>query len=332
MTRPQGRLFNGLLTLGGKNMGRTLVTGGCGFIGSAVVDTLLGREDEVMVIDNLSRGRDHWNGSARKPTLLAGDILDLPTCDRAVREFQPDTVFHLAAHHFIPFCESHPFDAYALNVQGTLHMLEAARRHGVRKFFLASTGDVYPPNFVPHREVDPVGPVYVYGHTKLVAEQMCLRYFESTKGFETLLIGRIFNAAGPRETNPHLLAEVTKQIAVGGRTEIEVGNLWPLRDYVDVDSMAGCIVEATARLEGVDIINFGSGQAVEVREALRILTSALPFQVNVTSVASRQRPNDRPYLCPDPTRLRRTIGRAAASFSGSTARKIFAEYPTLGSR
>ncbi|MGO9635594.1 MAG: NAD-dependent epimerase/dehydratase family protein, partial [Steroidobacteraceae bacterium] len=172
-------------------------------------------------------------------------------------------------------------------------------------------------------------PVYIYGHTKMMAEQMCIRIFESKTCFRSLLIGRLFNAAGPRETNPHLLAEVTKQIALEGKQLVEVGNLWPLRDYVDVDSMATAIIDATAKIDGLEILNFGSGRAVEVREALRILTSVLPFKVEVKSVAERQRPNDRPFLCPDTSRLRRTIGRSADSFNEQTARKIFAEYPGL---
>lgn len=312
-------------------MGRVLVTGGCGFIGSSVVNALLARNDDVFIVDNLSLGRDRWVDAAKKPTLMVGDILDIETCDRAVRDFKPDTIIHLAAHHFIPFCENNPFDAYALNVQGTLHMLETARKHGVRRFFLASTGDVYPPNFVPHREVDQTAPVYVYGHTKLMAEQMCIRYYESTNCFDGLMIGRIFNAAGPRETNPHLLPAITQQI-VDGKRRIEVGNLWPLRDYVDVESMASAIIDATATVQGVDCFNFGSGKAIEVREAMRILTSVLPFEVEVVSVPERQRANDRPFLCPDPSRLRRAIGRACDSFSEHTARRIFAEYPSMETR
>lgn len=310
-------------------MSRVLVTGGCGFIGSAVVDVLLDRGSEVLIVDNLSNGTDHWSESGRRPRILIGDVLDLDTCDHAVREFRPDTVLHLAAHHYIPYCEQHPFEAYALNVQGTLHMIEMARQHGVRRFFLASTGDVYPPSFEPHREIDPVAPVYVYGHTKMLAEQLCTRYFESSKAFETVLIGRLFNAAGARDRTPHLLSDVARQIALEDKTSIEVGNLWPLRDYIDVKSMATAIVDATAAVEGLDILNFGSGRAIEVREALNILISGLPFDVEVTSVASRQRPNDRPFLCPDPSRLRRLIGRTAAAFDLGTARDIFAQYPGL---
>jgi len=310
-------------------MSKYLITGGCGFIGSSVVNCLLERNEQVFIIDNLSLGKNHWSAAKRKPTLLVQDLLDMDACDRAYRDIRPDVVIHLAAHHFIPYCEENAFEAYALNVQGTLNTLECARRYGVRRLFAASSGDVYPPNFLPHREVDPVGPVYVYGHTKWMAEQLCIRYFESKKCFQSLLLGRLFNAAGPRETNPHMLAEVTRQIAQEGKREVEIGNLWPLRDYIDVESMAAVIVDATAAVEGLEILNVGSGNAVEVSEALRILTSVLPFKITFKSVASRQRPNDRPFLCPDTARLHRTIGRAAASFSERTARAIFAEYPAL---
>ena len=312
-----------------KRPSRFLVTGGCGFIGSAVVNKLLERKEEVLVFDNMSLGKNRWCSTKRKPTLVRQDLLDFKGCDEKMRDFAPETIIHLAAHHFIPYCEEHPCEAYALNVQGTLHMLECARRQGVERFFLASSGDVYPPKHVPHSEFDPVGPVYVYGHSKLLAEQLCIRYFESKRCLRTALIGRLFNAAGPRETNPHLLAEVTRQIAVEGKKSIYVGNLWPRRDYVDVESMAESIIDATAAVEGLDILNFGSGQAIDVGEALRILTSVLPFRVEVTSIAALQRANDRPYLCPDPTRLRETIGRVVAPFSESTARMIFAEYPAL---
>jgi UDP-glucose 4-epimerase len=308
-------------------MSRYLVTGGCGFIGSSVVNYLLERGEDVFVIDDLSVGKDRWRNATHKPALLVQDILDIEACDQAFRDTQPQNVIHLAAQHYIPWCEEHVYEAYALNVTGTLNVLECARRHGVQDFFLASTGDVYHPNFAPHREVDATGPVYVYGHTKFMAEQLCMRYFESKVCFRTLLIGRLFNAAGPRETNPHLLAEVTRQIAQEGKREVEVGNLWPLRDYVDVDSMGAVIVDATSKVEGLEILNIGSGKAIEVREALSVLASVLPFGVEFMSVPERQRANDRPFLCPDTQRLRRTIGRAADPFSADTARKIFAEFP-----
>lgn len=310
-------------------MGNYLITGGCGFIGSSVVNYLLDRGENVFVVDNLSLGRDRWQHAPSRPTLLIRDILDPDACDQTFRDVRPQKVIHLAAQHFVPWCQEHIYEAYTLNVNGTLNILEYSRRYGVQDFFFASTGDVYPPNFVPHKEVDQTGPVYVYGHTKLLAEQMCMRYFESQDCFRSLLIGRLFNAAGPRETNPHLLAEVTRQIAVEGKREVEIGNLWPLRDYVDVDSMGSVIVDAMSNVAGLEILNIGSGKAIEVREALDIIAAVLPFQVDFKCVPERQRLNDRPFLCPDTQRLRRTIGRAADPFNEETARKIFAEYPDI---
>lgn len=143
----------------------------------------------------------------------------------------------------------------------------------------------------------------------MLAEQLCSRYFESTISGRSILIGRLFNATGPRETNPHLLAEVTRQIAVEGSRSIQVGNLWPLRDYVDVESLAAANVDATIANRGLDILNFGSGSAVGVGEVLRMLTSVLPFAVDLKSVAERQRPNDRPCFA----RTRRNCSESLAA-------------------
>jgi UDP-glucose 4-epimerase len=313
------------MTSGGELiLGTIVVTGGCGFIGSALVDSLLNRGHEVHVIDDLSLGKNHWNNSAVRPQLHVQSILDAPAMFELFSTITPQIVFHMAAHHFIPLCESRPYDAYNLNVGGTLNVLEACRRIGVGKMFFASTGDVYPPAFHPHREVDMVSPIYVYGHTKYLAEQICIKYFESHLQNSSLLVGRIFNATGRRETNPHLIPEVVKQI-VQGKRKIEVGNLWPKRDFVDVDSMAGVIANLTLNSNGIEICNIGSGQVQEIGAILDLLTAASPHPVEIVSVPERRRPNDRPFLCPDVSRLTRLNGAPAKPFSAETARLLFAE-------
>lgn len=305
-------------------MSKVLVTGGCGFIGSAVVNVLMAQGHEVHVIDNLSLGKDHWQAQTTRPVLHVQDILDFDATNSIFARVQPEIVFHLAAHHYIPFCEENPFEAFQLNVTGTLNVLEISRRHAVKRFFFASTGDVYPPAFAPHREIDMVAPIYVYGHTKYLGEQLCARYFVSHMPESALVIGRIFNAAGPRETNPHLIPAVVKQIAEGKQV-IEVGNLWPKRDFVDVDSMAEVIVALTLNAQGAETVNIGSGQVQEIGAVLQLLKDNAPRAIDVVSVPARQRPNDRPYLCPDVTRLKKLLGHAARPFDGDTARRIFAE-------
>jgi UDP-glucose 4-epimerase len=279
---------------------------------------------DVYIIDNLSLGKDHWIGNEKRPTLFVENVLDFKRCDEIFNQVVPEVVIHLAAHHYIPFCEKNIFEAFDLNVKGTLNILECASKQKVSKFFFASTGDVYPPSFVPHREVDMVSPIYVYGQTKLLGEQICIKYFETKMSGSSLVIGRLFNATGLRETNPHLLPDVVKQI-VDGKRRIEVGNTWPQRDFVDVSSMAMAIADLTELVSGIEIVNIGSGNVQGIGEALETLTAVLPFDIEIVSVKERQRPNDRPFLCPDTSRLKRILGRSVDSFRKDTAKKIFSE-------
>lgn len=305
-------------------MSKVLITGGCGFIGSALADVLLRGRHDVHIVDDLSLGKDYWGTRSSSPRVHVIDILDASRLDAAFASVKPDVVFHMAAHHFIPLCESKPYEAYRLNVNGTLNVLESCRKAQVGRFFLASTGDVYPPAFFPHREVDMISPIYVYGHTKYLAEQICIKFFETCMKDASLVIGRIFNATGRRETNPHLVPEVVRQI-VEGKTEIQVGNLWPKRDFVDVDSMAEIIVNLTLQATGIELINVGSGVVQEIGTVLEIIKTAAPHPVEIVSVAERRRPNDRPFLCPDVARLIRINGVAAKPFSAATASLLFAE-------
>jgi UDP-glucose 4-epimerase len=301
---------------------RILVTGGCGFIGSHLVDELL-RSHHVAVLDDLSKGKYFWGQGG--PALYQGSILERSFVLQTFESFAPEMVFHMAAHHYIPFCEQNPHDAFATNVTGTINVIDAAHRCGsLRKFFFASTGDVYPPSGYPHSETDTPSPVYVYGESKLVGESIIRRYKSSVGVPFDIVIGRIFNAAGPRETNPHLLPEIVRQIAAGAN-RIEVGNTWPVRDFVDVLSMAKVIAQITQRVAGIDIFNIGSGHAVKVQEVIDVLIGARQGDVNVVSVEARKRPNDRAYLCPAVTKLRQLLGHAAEPFSAATAQAIWAE-------
>ena len=240
-------------------------------------------------------------------------------------EFKPEYVFHLAAHHFIPFCEQNPYEAFSTNVTGTLNVLDAAARTpNVRKFFFASTGDVYAPCNYAHAETDPPAPVYVYGETKLACEALLRRYVSSVKvGFD-VAIGRLFNAAGSRETNPHFLPEVCRQLDEGAEV-IEVGNTWPMRDFVDVRSMAAVIRTMTGKIQGIDVYNIGSGNVMSVQNALDLLIEAHGRAVKIVSVDARKRPNDRPYLCPSVGKLKTLLGAACEGLSLESAREIWRE-------
>ena len=302
---------------------KAIVTGGLGFIGSHIVDHLLHDGLEVLVLDNFFSGRDRWEAAATRPEIRRVDIRVRGQLLEAFSDFEPEIVFHMAAHHYIPYCEANPVEAYDLNVIGTLNVLAASFGSEVKRLFFASTADVYAASPRPHREDDAIGPFTTYGHTKLVGEQLC-RDALNWGWRSNLLIGRIFNAVGKRETNPHLVPEVVKQIARGAN-ELRLGNLFPTRDFVDVDTQARAIVDATQRVEGIETCNIGSGVARSVREMVDIAIDAAGRPVTIATDPSKVRAAERNNLCADVSRLKALIGGAPMPAGEASIRAILSE-------
>jgi len=302
---------------------KVLVTGGAGFIGSHVVDRLMALGHSVVVVDNFYSGRDHWRGRMTRPEIARVDILDKKAVAECFQAFQPECLFHLAAHHYIPFCDRNPGAAYELNVSGTLHVLNAAYESGVNRVFFASTADVYAPSPRPHMEDDAVGPFSTYGRTKLIGEMIC-RGVSDWGWTPNLLIGRLFNAVGVRETNPHLVPEVIGQIAKGA-TELRLGNLHPTRDFVDLPTQARAIVDATLAVEGIETVNIGSGHAIRVADMIDLILSEAGHNIDVTFDPKKGRASERSNLCASTKRLETLIGYAPEPAGRRTIQSILDE-------
>jgi UDP-glucose 4-epimerase len=302
---------------------KAIVTGGLGFIGSHVVDALMSDGHEVLVVDNFYSGRDRWAQAALRPEISNLDIRNRAEVVSTFRNWQPSVVFHMAAHHFIPFCESNPVEAHDLNVGGTLNVLVASFHCQSERFFFASTADVYAPSPKAHREDDPVAPFSVYGRTKAIAEQLCRSALDW--GWNTnILVGRLFNAVGKRETNPHLIPDIVKQIAAGV-DELRLGNLFPTRDFVDVESQARAIVDGTLRVRGIETVNVGSGVSISVREMVDLMIRVSARSVKVSSDPLKTRASERNNLCADTNRLKMLIGYAPAPANEESIQGILAE-------
>src|SRR5215469_1492557 len=183
-------------------MERVLVTGGAGFIGSNLVELLLDTGAEVLVVDDFRLGRrERLAGSpaASGLTVLEGDIRSAEDL-RPVTDFCPDTVFHMAALHFIPYCNAHPQEALDVNVLGLDTVLRAVRSAPVKTFVFPSSGAIYGFSDDPWPETAPARPDEIYGISKWMGEQIMARFHADMPGLRTV-VARLFNTYGPRETN-----------------------------------------------------------------------------------------------------------------------------------
>lgn len=285
--------------------GKTVVvTGGAGFIGSAVSRAMLERGANVHVIDDLFAGRVDL-----VPDGATFHEIDIRTEDlRALFvDIEPDAIVHLAAIHYIPYCNDHPEEAYAVNVLGTRRLLDAARRvRSLRKVVFASSAAVYPALDGPLSETVEPGPLDVYGETKLLGEDL-MRLFNLDTGVPTAA-ARLFNVYGPNETNPHLIPAIIDQLA-GGEREVELGNLSPKRDFVHVSDVARALVTMTSDFEGeFQAFNVGTGRSISVGEVVETAGRALGETITIRQDDSRMRPSDRPDLQADPTRIETELG------------------------
>jgi UDP-glucose 4-epimerase len=276
-----------------------LITGAAGFIGSALCDRLDALGYAVAGYDDLSRGRREYLPS--RVSLVEGDIRDGRAVDAALRSARPDCVVHLAAMHFIPECIARPADTMAVNVDGTERVLEACRRHAVRHFILASSAAVYAPGDAPCREEGtPIGPLEVYGTSKVAAEAAAARFHAET-GAETTVL-RLFNAIGRRETNPHVIPHIFESLQAGDT--VRLGNLAPRRDYIDTRDIAEAIAAVLERGDGLRTFNVGTGAAHSVEDVVTLLEGIIRRPIQVVQDPSRVRATERMVLVAEMGALR----------------------------
>jgi UDP-glucose 4-epimerase len=265
---------------------KCLVTGGAGFIGSNLVDALLARGDEVMVVDNLSTGR---RGNLDEALEAGAELFELDIRDAAAlaalcAERQPQTVFHLAAQIDVrKSLEDPAFDA-AVNVGGTANLLEAARAASSgRVVFVSTGGAIYGEGEgqqLPLDEGAPIAPMSAYGQSKFAAEGY-LALYERLYGISTVAL-RLGNVYGPRQDplgEAGVIAIFCGLLQSGGRPTV-FGDGTQTRDYIYVgDVVAAALAAAESEVTGP--VNIGTGRetsVLELAEALGRLGGAESFE------------------------------------------------------
>jgi UDP-glucose 4-epimerase len=273
----------------------TLVTGGAGFIGSNLVRALLERGDTVRVLDNFSTGnRANLLGLDTDVEVIEGELRSYERVHAAVRG--AELVFHLGALGSVPRSVQDPLTSGAVNVEGTLNVLLAARDEGVQRVVFASSSSIYgnQPE-LPLRESMAPDPISPYGVAKLAAERYCVSFSRVYHSFETVVL-RYFNVFGPRQDPRSQYAAVVplfiSAIARGEPVTI-FDDGGQSRDFTYVDN----VVEANllaADANGVSgrILNVSAGSPATVSELADLIGRLL------------DRPVERNYLPPRPGDLR----------------------------
>ena len=241
-------------------MTRVLVTGGGGFIGSNLVRGLLARGDDVRVLDNFATGNRRNLEDLSEVEIVEGDLRSYERVHTAVRG--SEVVYHQGALGSVPRSVQDPLTSTAVNVEGTLNVLLAARDEGVRRVVFASSSSVYGDGGAfPRTETQAPNPISPYAVAKLAAERFCVSFFR-VYGLETVAL-RYFNVFGPRQDpNSQYAAVVPRFIAAiaEGRPVLVEGNGEQSRDFTFVENVvAANLLAASAEGAGGSVLNVATG-------------------------------------------------------------------------
>ena len=252
---------------------RYLVTGGAGFIGSNIVDELVRRGQEVIVLDDLSSGREENLAAVRdKINLRIGSITDLAAMQSACAG--ADYVIHLAARTSVPRSVANPVETNHVNIDGTLNVLVAARDARVRRLVFAASSSAYGETpELPKQESMPSAPISPYGVTKLAGE-LYAQVFGRAYGLENTSL-RYFNVFGPRQDPTSQYSGVLSRFmlaVIRGESPVVYGDGEQSRDFTYIAN----VVDATLRAceapgsSGM-VINGGTGARITLNEVLKLL-------------------------------------------------------------
>jgi UDP-glucose 4-epimerase len=213
---------------------------------------------------------------------------------------RPGVVFHMAAHHYIPFCNEHPRQTLRVNVEGTQLVLSEAARQGARVAVVASSGVIYPNLDGPLSEDLEAVPADVYGLSKHMTEQVT-RFIANTTEM-SCVAARLFNTYGPYETNPHLIPHIVHSLQRG--PSVKLGNIHTKRDYIYVEDVAEMLYNfAQTCKEDYTLVNVGTGIDYSAEQIVQTIAQLLGYEIKIRIDPTRVRPIDKLYQRADTRRL-----------------------------
>ena len=271
---------------------RFLVTGGAGFIGSHLVESLLQRGHKVRVIDNFSTGKkDNISAFTNDIELINADIRNFEAVEYATKDI--DVILHHAALASVPGSVSDPLTANDVNITGTINVLEGAKRNNVQRVVFAASSAAYgdEPESPKHEKMKPQ-PLSPYAVGKLAGEYYC-KIYADLYGLQTVTF-RYFNVFGHRQDPESQYAAVIPKFItsiIADKSPIIFGDGLQTRDFTHVDNIveANILAATTADLSGV-LFNCACGEAISLNEVVQIINNFLGK--NIQPIYEAARPGD----------------------------------------
>lgn len=296
---------------------KVLVTGGAGYIGSIVVEELIKQGVKVVVFDNLYQG--HKAAVHPDATFVEGDLADRAVIDDTIGRYQPDGIMHFASYTLVGESMEKPFLYLRDNVVNGLNLLESAVAHGVKRFILSSTANLFDdPEQVPINENEQIRPGSPYGESKFILERY-LHWLDRIYGLRYACL-RYFNACGATEERgedhdpeTHLIPLVL-QVALNQRESINIfGDDYNtsdgtcIRDYIHVVDLAQAHILALQALDhGSRRYNLGNGRGFSVWEVIQTARSVTGHPI--PAIVGPRRPGDPDILIASSDAIRRDLG------------------------
>lgn len=298
-----------------------LVTGGAGYIGSHMVRALLAQGEEVVVLDNFSKGFPQAVAHGAK--LVGGDLLDGPLVEKILREHQVDAVIHFAAFSLVGESMADPLKYYTNNVAGTLSLLTAMQKVGVDKIVFSSTASTFgAATQMPITEQTEQKPVSVYGNTKLMMEQI-LKDCSMAYGIRSIAL-RYFNVAGAHESGEigeahdpetHIIPNIIAILQGKWPAFMLFGTDFPtkdgtcVRDYIHIQDLVDAhLLSLNALRNGAasTAYNLGNGKGFSNREIIQAVEEVTGQKVKV--VETDRRAGDPPTSYTSSDKIKKELG------------------------
>lgn len=294
---------------------RILITGGTGFIGSALVRTLVNNGESVRVLDNQSRGSTRrLNGLKGKFEMIKGDIRDPKVVERACKGV--DSAFHLAYINGTEFFYIKPELILEVGIKGMMNVLDGCIKHNVPELLLVSSSEVYQtPPIIPTPEAvplvipDPLNPRYSYGGGKIISELLALNY--GRKFFKRVLIVRPHNVYGPdmgwEHVIPQLTLRIKKEAERGtGKRKITIpiqGTGKETRAFMYIDDFIDGLLTVLRKGKHLEIINIGTMEEISIKQLIQEIGKCLNKEIRL--LPGKLAKGSTLRRCPDTTKLQK---------------------------